>query len=216
MAVDHLIDRLVADATPVRRLWSPLRRTAAWVGIAMAIWGAVAVLHGTRHDLSERLRDGWFLVGTAAAICTGASAAYAALIASLPDRSRWWLLLPLPAASVWIGGITGGCLLRWTSMRPEGVHLADVLSCLGVLTVVSLPLSALLFLLLRPLLRIAPAGAVMTAGLATAALAAAMLNIVHAFDASVLILIWNFGAALLVLTVDLLAVRALRPSATAR
>lgn len=204
---DPTIEALVADATPVRRLRAPLRRTLIWVGLALTVATIIGVIHGLRPDLHERLAEPLFVLGMFSALATGVLGAFAALMASLPDRSRRWLLLPLPAALLWVGGITGGCLLRWVTLDPDNVSLGVLLNCLGILTAVSVPLSAALFWMLRPLMRVAPPGTVLMAGFATAALAAAALNLLHDFDASLTILVWNFGAALLVLGFDLLVAR---------
>jgi hypothetical protein len=204
---DRIIDSLVADVRPVRRLRPPLLRALGWSGLALVVGLFVALLHGVRPDLAARLTDPLYLVSTGAALATGMLAAIAALMASMPDRSPRWLLLPLPTALLWVGGITGGCLMHWVAFDRSWVSLAQVLDCLGILVTVSLPLSAVLFWMLRPLARVAPAGTILMAGFATAALAAATLNIVHRFDASVIILAWNFGAALLVLGFDLIVAR---------
>lgn len=206
-SADRLIDTLVMDVRPVRRLRSPLRRAMGWSGLGLAIALLVGVVHGVRGDIGVRLADPAFLIGTGSALATAVLAAVAALMAALPDRSRRWLLLPLPTALLWIGGVTGGCLVKWVAFDRSVVTLPQVLECLGILATVSVPLAAVLFWMLRPLRRVAPPGTVFMAAFATAALAAATLNLVHAFDASVMILVWNFGAALVVLGLDLVVAR---------
>lgn len=56
-----LIARLVAEAHPVRRLWSPGRRLTIWLGIVALSAGLVLVL-GPRGDLGIRLREPLFLL----------------------------------------------------------------------------------------------------------------------------------------------------------
>ncbi|MGE0417236.1 MAG: NrsF family protein [Acetobacteraceae bacterium] len=199
---DHLIERLVAEAAPVRRLQPPMMRAAGWIALAVAVGGIMLWSHGLRRDLPIRLRDTTFLIGLGAAMLTGILAVVAALTASLPDRSRHWLWLPLPAVVLWLSTITGGCLLGWVGMSGNAVPFAAVLQCLEVLAVTTLPLSAALFWLLRPLARVMPTGAAAMASLAVAAFAAATLNLIHPFNSSALILASNFGAAALVWAVD--------------
>src|SRR5256885_12713860 len=52
-----------------------------------------------RSDLALRLRQPEFVIGIAASLATGVLAAIASFLLSIPDRSRAWLLLPLPARS---------------------------------------------------------------------------------------------------------------------
>jgi len=53
-----------------------------------------------RADLGTRLHEPTFAPSIAAALATGILAAVAAFAISLPDRARWWLLLPVPALAV--------------------------------------------------------------------------------------------------------------------
>ena len=66
----------------------------------------------------------------------------------------------------------------------------------------SIPLSALMFFLLRHAARLRPTASVLSGALAVAALTAAALSLLHEFDASLMILAWNFGTALLVIALD--------------
>lgn len=214
---DRLIDALVADARPVRRLGPPSLRWCLWAAIALLVATAILLTHGVRGDLEECITEAAFLTGTAAPLATGLLAAAGVLFACMPDRSSRWLLLPLPAALVWFGGITGGCLLDWSETDFSMIALAGVLECLGILVLVCLPLSLAQFLMLRPFARIAPRGALAVASLATAGIAAAVLNLVHAFETSAMLLIWSMGAGAFIFLLDTLAARGmlrwLRPAA---
>ena len=92
-----LIDSLAQSMTPVRRLRPPLVRAGCWLMLAAIILGLLAVSQGIRPDLLQRLQQSGFAIGMAASLLTGIGAAIAALMVSLPDRSRLWLLLPAPA-----------------------------------------------------------------------------------------------------------------------
>ena len=50
-----LIDVLVADATPVRRLRPPAARAACWLLFATAVMLFVGIAHGVRADLAVKL-----------------------------------------------------------------------------------------------------------------------------------------------------------------
>jgi len=49
---DQLIERLVADATPVRRLVDPRRRAALWMAIALVCTGLGVAHYGVRRDIA--------------------------------------------------------------------------------------------------------------------------------------------------------------------
>jgi hypothetical protein len=194
----QLIDTLVECATPVRRLRPPLVRATLWLAVAGLVIALIAMGHGFRPDLTLSLRRPSFAVTTAAALLTGILSAIAAFMVSLPDRSRWWLMLPMPALAVWMSTIGYGCLTDWVSLGPEGFRFGEELRCFAILVFTSVPLSIALAVMLRyaAMLR---AGAVATmGGLATAAITASALSLVHNHDATALILIWNLGTALLI------------------
>jgi len=192
-----LIDSLVADATPVRRLHRPLVRVMCWLLLAAALLALVALVHGVRPDLALKLQQPVFITSVAAAIATGALAATAAFIASIPGRSRRWLLLPIPALAIWMGSIGYGCLTNWVEIGPEGISPGETARCFATLVVVSTPLSIALTAMLRYVARLSPVPVAMCAGLAVAAMAATSLLLIHPLDASAMVLLWNLGVALL-------------------
>jgi hypothetical protein len=197
-----LIDMLVARATPVRRAWPPASRAGGWLLLAGAVVAVLAWLHGVRPDLAARLARPEFCGGVAASLLTGALAAVAAFTISLPDRSRLWLLLPLPTWIMWISTVSYGCLHHWVAFDPAAVDAGELLRCVATLLLSGVPLSVALFLMLRPAARLRPTAAIMAGAVAVAALTASALSLLHAFDASLMVLLWNFGAAGLVIAID--------------
>lgn len=197
-----LIDTLVADAAPVRRLRPPVLRALAWLAVAVVVIGILGIWHGPRADLAVRLSQPLFVAGMAAAALTGALAAIAAFLLSLPDRSWAWGLLPIPAAVLWLGTVGAGCLTDWVRLDGENFQWGDAASCFGLLLLASVPLSVLLFWMLRHTAGLRPNSAVLAGALAVAALTACALSLLHVFEASAMILLWNFGAAALVMGVD--------------
>jgi len=115
-----LIDALAANLAPVRRLRPPVTRAACWLLLAALILVLLAVSQGIRPDLAQRLRDPTFILGTAGTLLTGILAAVAASMLSLPDRSRFCLLLPAPALVLWLSTIGYQCLSNWVSLEPNG------------------------------------------------------------------------------------------------
>ncbi len=191
-----LIDSLVADAAPVRRLRRPLVRLAGWLLLASLILALVALVHGLRPDLALKLRQPAFVASVAAAVATGILAACAALTAGVPGRSRHWLWLPLPALAAWLGTIGYGCLTNWVEIGAAGISPGETARCFATLLIVGTPLSVALLVMLRHMARLAPAPVAMCAALAVAAITAAALSLVYPLDASAMILLWNLGVAL--------------------
>jgi hypothetical protein len=193
----ELIDMLCADAKPVRRLRPPLVRAALWLLCAGLVLLALAALLGIRPDLAERLRQPTFVGALAGALLTSVLAAVAAFHLSLPDRSRLWLLLPVPALVLWISTIGYGCLTDWLSVTPDGVRLGTTLECFATLVLASFPVSLALLVMLRHAARLYPTTVAMMGGLASAGIAATALSLFHELDASVMVLLWNLGTAAL-------------------
>ena len=194
-----LIDALVQGGTPVRRLAPPGLRSLRWLMFAALILVLMALGHGARPDLAAQLHRPLFTTGVAAALATGVLAVVAAFVASVPGRSMRWLLLPAPAAALWVCTIGWGCLTDWVRIGPEGVSLGETARCLATLALVSIPLSLALLLMLRHAARVAPIPIALMGSLAVAALTAVALSLLHPLDATVLILIANFGVTALFL-----------------
>ena len=191
----QLIELLASGAKPVKRLRPSLVRAAFWLLLAALVFALLAAAHGTRTDLAQQLARPVFAVGLAASLLTGALAAVAAFFLSLPDRSRAWGLLPIPALLVWISTVSYGCLTNWVEIGPEGVQMGEAARCFATLLVTSLPLSLGLFVMLRHAAWLRPTAVTLTGGLAVAAMAATALSLFHNLDATIMVLVWNFGIA---------------------
>ena len=193
-----LIEALVETATPVRRLRPPIVRAGLWLAFAAIVLGLIAIAHGVRPDFSDRVRQPLFVLGMLGALATGILAAVASFRLSLPDSSRWWAVLPLPALALWVATIGYGCLTDWVSMDPDGVHMGEAVGCLATLLMTSIPLSIAMLVMLRFTALLRPLEVSVMGGLAVAAVTAFALSLFHDLDATVMILIWNLGSAVLI------------------
>ena len=193
-----LIDALVECATPVRRLRPPLVRAALWLLLAALVLVLIVTGHGLRPDIAERLRQPVFVLSMIAALMTGVLAAIASFQISLPDRSRWWLLLPAPALTVWLSTIGYGCLSDWVSVGPNDNRIGETVRCFATLLLTSVPLSIAMLVMLRYAALLRPTESSAMSGLAVAAITAVSLSLVHDLDASSTILVWNLGVAVLI------------------
>jgi hypothetical protein len=196
-----LIDALVETATPVRRLRPPIVRAGLWLAFAAIVLGLIAIAHGVRPDFSDRVRQLLFVLSMLGALATSVLAAVASFRLSLPDSSRWWTALPLPALALWVSTIGYGCLTDWVSMDPDGVHMGEAVRCFATLLMTSVPLSIAMLVMLRYAALLRPLEVSVTGGLAVAALTAFALSLFHDLDATVMILTWNLGAAALIAAV---------------
>lgn len=194
----ELIDKLVECAAPVRRLRPPLMRAGLWIVLATLVLGLIAIAHGLRPDIAARLQQPVFVLSMIATLATGILAAIASFQVSLPDRSRWWLLLPVPALAVWISTIGYGCLTDWVNVGPNGVRMSEAARCFATLLLTSVPLAISMLVMLRYAALLRPTESSVMGGLAVAAITAFALSLVHDLDASVMILMWNLGVAVLI------------------
>ena len=192
-----LIGALAANLAPVRRLRPPVTRALSWLLLAALLLAVLAVSQGIRPDLAQRLHGPSFILGVAGASLTGILAAVAAFMLSLPDRSRFYLLLPAPALVLWLSTIGYQCLTNWVSIEPNGIRLGETARCFATLVLTSLPLSLAMVVMLRYAAPLRPMSVTLTGSLAVAAITATALSLFHDLDATVMILMWNLGTAAL-------------------
>jgi hypothetical protein len=197
IATPDLIDALARGITPVRRLRPPLIRAMGWLLLASIVLALLAISQGIRPDLLQRLQQSAFAARMAAALLAGVCAAIAAFMLSLPDRSRLWTLLPLPALGVWLSTIGYQCLSHWVRLDPDGMRLGETARCIATLVLTSLPLSLAMLFMLRYAAPLRHTAATVTGSLAVAAITATALSLFHNLDATIMILVWNLGTALL-------------------
>jgi hypothetical protein len=201
-SIDQLIGVLGADLKPVRRLPPPALRALGWLAVVGAIGVALASFADI-HAIIRRLTaapDIWLAsVGSA---LTAVLAAFAVFQLSLPDRKAAWALLPLPAVAIWIGASGIGCLRQWVVPDTPPATLQETESCVIFILSVSLPLSILLFAMLRRACALQPNLAAVIGGLACASAAATLLNFIHPYDAAATDLIVHACAVAVVMAAN--------------
>ena len=193
-----LIASLSADPAPVRRLRPPPLRACCWLALATLILVLLGVSHGLRPDLSKELADPGYVIGLVACLLTGVLATFAAFMLSLPDRSRLYGFLPLPSLVVWMSTVSVGCFTDWVSVGPGGMQMGEAVSCFATLVLTSLPLSLALLVMLRYTAKLCPGAVILMGSVAVAAVTASALTLFHEISATVMILMWNLGAAILI------------------
>lgn len=198
---DVLIAQLVEGAAPVRPLRPPLLRAIGFLLVAAAFVGLVVAIHGLRPDLAYVMALPWRRAEFWASIATALTAAVAAFHLAVPGRSAAWALLPVPAATVWLATLGFGCWHDFVRLGPEGLAWGTSWSCLRSIVLTSLPLTALLFWMLRFGDAARPLPTAAFGVLGVAAMAAAGLSLYHHLEAALLVLIWHVGTVAMVVGV---------------
>ena len=196
---DALILKLTAELAPVHRLPSPPRRAVIWLALVAALAFALAAI-ADRPAVAARLvaaPDMWLSpIGSALPMVLAALAAFEL---SRPDRSERWALLPLPAALLWLGASGAGCLRGWLVPGVHPADLNDTKDCISFIVALSVPLSALLLVMLRRGHTLRPGLTAAVAGFASAAAAATLLVFFHPYDASATdVVVHVFAVALVI------------------
>ncbi len=206
-STDKLIAELTAEAKPVRRLWPPMVRAAAW----LAVIGAASlafVLHGS--DLTKfaaRASDPRMAVELAATLATGLTGVIAAFHLSLPDRTRAWAWLPAPFIIVWMSLSGLGCYTHWAEQDARGWALGQSSQCFVFVLTAGVPLAAVLGWSLRRSAPLQPRLTAAVGAVGVAGLAAFILQFFHPFDVTLLDLGAHLAAVLLLIGVMTLAGR---------
>lgn len=203
---EALIRDLSSGLAQVRRLRPPIWRMLGWLAVVAAVGLALARISdlGAMWARLSGAPDMWLAASGSA--LTALLAALAAFETSVPGRSRWWPLLPLPGALLWLGASGMGCLRAWAVPAAHDPSLIEERACLMFILEISLPLSLLLCFMLRRAHPLRPGLTAGLGGLAAAGAAATLLNLFHPFDAALSdLLVHLFAVSLVVAANRLLA-----------
>jgi hypothetical protein len=194
MDTEKLIQTLAATAQPVQPLPRPWIRSAIWLAIAIPYIALVVYVMSPRADLAEKITDARYLIEQFAALATGTAAAVAAFATTIPGYSRKILLLPVLPLLVWLGVLGQGCVSALIQFGWNGLSLQPDWFCFPAIVLVgAIPAVAMVAMLRRgaPLM---PCTTVTLGGLAAAGLGNFGLRFFHPQDASLMVLVWQFGS----------------------
>lgn len=194
MRTDDLISALARDARPVRRLVSPWGRLSGWLVVSLSFAAANVVAMSPRADLASKLADPTFVLELSGAVGTAILAGLAALSLGVPGRPAWERGLWFLPLIVWVGTLSTGCLQSLMHIGPDGIKFAPDLVCFPYIALGASAPGLLIFWLVSRAAPMAPGRTALLAALASAALAAATLRLYHTQDASLMILVWQFGS----------------------
>ena len=181
---EALISRLAVEARPERRPWSPAARAMLWMDAVLLVAAGLAIA-----GMPPALGYGasvWTWSALGGATLTALLAAFAAFEMTVPGRSRAWAFLPAPAFVLWIVASGVGCLALPGGADAWGDTLAEAGQCLRFLLMISLPLLALMLVMLWRSAPLVTPGVLAMGAIASAGAAAGLLGLVHPHDASLL------------------------------
>ena len=207
---DNLIRRLAAATEPTPRLPAPQWRMLAWFAASIPYVALVVWAMSPRADLLDKLTEARFVVEQSAALATALFAAMAAFCATVPGLPAWRLLLPLVPLGVWVGSLGQGCVAALTG-RGAPVQFVPDLVCFPAIALVGAIPAVLMMTMLRRGAPLAPKITVAYGALAATALGNFGLRLFHPQDASLMVLVWQFGTVvILTVLAGLLGGRLLR------
>lgn len=194
MRTEDLVKTLAVNAEPVTPLPSPHARMLIWLSISVTYAALVVLLVGPRPDLAERVMDVRFVVEVTAAFMVSMLAAAAAFCAECPGRPLWERFVPVPALAVWLATLGDGCWRAWIEEGPSGLAIAPDLLCFPSIVLIGFVPAIVILAMIRRGAPIAPISTTALAMLAAGALGAAALRLFHTQDASIMVLVWQFGS----------------------
>jgi hypothetical protein len=194
---DDLVRQLASEGGAVRRLHGPWTRAALWLSLCLPYVAVVVLLHPPAGDIWAGLFASRFLIEEFAALLTAVTAAAATFASTVPGYDRRILLLPIAPLALWLGTVGLGCIADWVKLGPEGLALRPDWECLPPAILLGIVPIAVIVVMLRRGAPLSPRITLLLGAVAVAALGNAALRLFHVGDASIMILVWHVGTALL-------------------
>lgn len=191
----ELIRRLAADNRPTPALPSPPWRMATWLALSAPFIALAVIIASPRPDLLEKLTESRFLIEQIAALGTALTAAMAAFCATVPGLPAWRLFMPLLPLTIWLATLGQGCFVRGaeqgiTALTPDPL-------CFPVIAAIGAVPAAIIVAMLRRGAPLMPKVTMAYGALAATALADFGLRLFHPVDASLTVLVWQFGTVVI-------------------
>jgi hypothetical protein len=193
MNTEKLIEHLAQSCKPVRRLQPPWIRTAIWLALVAPYVVVIVIAMSPRPDLAAKLGDPRFVIEQSAALLTAIAAAAAALATTIPGFDRRVALLPALPLAVWLGSLGQGCVSAWINATPGGLSLYPDWLCIPATVLIGALPAVVIVVMLRHGAPLAPHLTTALGGLAAAGIGNFGLRLFHQQDASVMVLVWQFG-----------------------
>lgn len=193
METNDLIGRLAASATPVRPLAAPFTRLLLWFAASLPYVVLVVLVMSPRSDLASKMTDARFLIEQFAALSTAVVAGVVAFSMTIPGADRRLVFAPLVPLAIWLGSLGQSCIQDWLKLGADGMTFRPDFVCFPAITLVGLVPGIVMVTMLRRGAPLLPHVTVGIAALAVAALGNFGLRLFHPQDASLMVLVWQFG-----------------------
>jgi len=203
LETNALIENLSTEVRPVARLGAPRRRLGLWLLVALPYAALLLYLYRDHAapGLAETMSSPRYLIEQAAAFLTAITAAYAAFVSLVPGSDKRILWLPLMPLALWLASIGAGCVQDWLRLGPAALSLRLDTGCLVPMLLVGVVPAGAMIAMLRRGAPLMPRLSFVLGGLAVAGLVNFVLQLFHAGDLTVMILVWHIGLLLVVVLV---------------
>jgi hypothetical protein len=199
--IDHevrhraLVEHLVAELRPVRRLWPVSVRLAIWIAIEAGVL-LLVIRHTPRTDLAQQFRNPWYLLGFGGFAVAGAIGGALALRSAIPGREPRRTELGLLVVLT-----VGSALLLFhqpvNMVLPIGTFIHEGLPCVfGIVMFAALPLLALFWAVRRGAPLAGGAGGAL-AGAGAFLFSFAFMRVNCPIDEGLHLFMWHFLPALI-------------------
>ena len=199
-STDQVIASLAQGLAAVRPLRPPAWRALLWLAAVTMLVGLCLLRWANFGAFLARTAEPRMALECAATLLTAIAAIVAAFYLSLPDRNSLWRYAPLPPLLLWIATSGLGCLDYGSGLGPAGDRIGESTGCFMFIVMVSVPLAALLYAVLRRAKPLQPLPVALTAALGVAALAAFVLQFFHTFDTTLIDLAVHLTAVFVVVS----------------
>lgn len=182
------------------RLRTPLARLGLWLLVALP-YAALLLLVFRDHaapGLAEVMASPRYLVEQSAALLTAFTAAYAAFVSLVPGGDRKILWLPLLPLALWLASIGQGCVEDWLRLGSAALSVRLDTGCLTPMLLIGAVPAGVMIAMLRRGAPLMPRLSFVLGGLAVAGLVNFVLQLFHAGDLTIMILVWHVGLVLVV------------------
>ena len=193
---ESLVDGLVDDLTPIRRVWSPSTHLGFWLAMELLVFGLVAGL-GLRMDITGQLENPLFLLELTLLVAAGGLCAAMALLAAVPGREP-----SQGAVALALGLLAASFVCLYQEMPAAAQTLANSpygMACsIKTVVIALIPWGALLFFA-RGGASLIPVAAGGLAGAGAFLIASATMRVVCPVDNFWHMVIWHSTPVLLAL-----------------
>lgn len=211
-----LIDRLAREAQPVKPLSSPWLRAGIFLAGVTGVMAIYAAFGGHVEETIAHMSSMPFAAELAGAVLAGVGAIVAAVVLSVPGRSRAWALLPLPGVALWLVGGGMACYRQVAELGYVPASLFASSDCFTFIVVIGVPTAIASYFVLRRSLSLDVGRVAALAGLGAALLAASLLQFIHAHGTNPVDFGTHVVAVLLLTVLAMIAARAFSSSASPR